>query len=141
MPNFIKIPSGGGMNATLLWTNPNPNSSIGSTDIKCDNLVGFNYLLVESKETTSKATIYQSLLPVRFDLLTNSNNYYSSTISSVFTGQSNWVNCGRKVGFRSDKKTIWFDVNMILGISTTNNSYNIPLRIYGIKGKINGIEK
>lgn len=129
------------MTATLLWANPNPNSSIGLTDIKCENLTDYDYLFIESKESTSINYIYQSLLPIKFERLTSSNNYYTNPITSVYTGQPNWVTCGRKSGFRNDKKTIWFDANSIIGLTGTWNDRNIPIKIYGIKGNINGIEK
>ena len=129
------------MNATLLWTNPNPNSSTGATDIKFENLNDYDYLLVESKESTSINNVYQSLLPIAFERLTSSSNYYTAPITSTYTGQTNWVVCGRKAGFRSDKKTLWFDVNSIIGLTSIWNDRNIPIKIFGIKGKINGIEK
>lgn len=104
-----------------LWENASPTSSFGAQSISVD-LSGYSWFAIEIQFQTSQ-TDNPALQEFRVDEVRKLINLASSTNNR--TG-------GRHVTWSASAKTLTFDGAYYNG--SANNSYCIPLRIYGIKG-------
>lgn len=112
--------SGGGYSRDLLWTNPSPTTNFGAQSISV-GLSDYSWFAVEIQFQTTQ-TDNPALQEFRVDEVRKLINLASNT--SNRTG-------GRHVTWSASAKTLTFDGASYNGAS--NNSYCIPLRIYGIK--------
>lgn len=117
MPNIIRI-AGGGMNSTLLWTNPNPTSAY-SGKINID-ISDYDYLQIESIYSSGRPDIKGSGIIQVSDVMIQSPCGYYDTVR-YWTRDGNAIT--PSIGHYSD--------------GNTGTNCCIPQRIFGIKGKIN----
>lgn len=138
MGNIIRIPSGGGMTSTLLWKIEDVNIPTAS-DINIDmdvNLKEYDYLgfyVKSMKEAPNNTAIFQ-MIKVS-DFYKKSSGVYDN-LPAIYASVDNYLNIKhiRKVRKLSDTK-------IRVNASEQDGRTVIPTRMYGIKGKINGIEK
>ena len=137
MGNLMKIPSGGDMNATLLWENPNPTNTFGHTGLKLnDDLANYSYILIKFK---AYRNVEKPLLEVLFKLGEDQYNY--GAIRQMFgVAHDEGVGYMRYVTLQMDKPR---EMQIGRSYSNANGSADdgriIPTAVYGIKGKISGI--
>ena len=118
-----ELPSNVGMKKELLWTNPNPNSSFTAQNITFPNgLSAYQYFLVEAKGHISNVlsnVIAYSMSPAQFTyaIIAVGGTYNVRQLSPITNG----------IKIEGAKSS---------GTGTIDNSYTIPLRIYGVKGEI-----
>ena len=130
---------GGDMNATLLWGNSNPTNAFGHTRLKLnDDLTNYSYILIKFKPYQNIAT---PSLQVLFKLGEDQYNY--GAIRQMFgVAHDEGIGYMRYIILQMAKPR-----EMQIGSSYSNrdgsldNTRIIPTAVYGIKGKINGIEK
>ena len=141
MVSAIHMPISAGMKATLLWTNNNPYGSFEKQNIVMDDFSVYDYLVVVTKETTSGYNQYYSFIKIdKTTLIPGTSNYALQPIVSQYIENYNWTNTGRKVYASSDFTLLTINESNTIGMNDVQNWRNIPLRIYGLKGKINGLE-
>lgn len=112
--------TGGGYSRDLLWTNPSPTTNFSAKTISVD-LSDYSWFAVEIQFQTSQ-NVNPALQEFRVDEVQK---------LLVLTSTSNNRTGGRHITWNATAKTLTFDGATYNGAS--NNSYCIPLRIYGIK--------
>ena len=127
---IIQNQAGGGMTSTLLWTNPSPGNGSMETITINVNLNDYTYLgfMVKSHGLYSSSGVLQ-IMPTSSIKTSSSNNNPPACISSYDTG--NGVGVVRTVERVNN--------NQIRIVARGDNRVTMPLKMYGIKGKINGI--
>ena len=126
-----------GLNASLLWENPNPTNELNQGLYQFnDNFTPYDYLLIEFKPYKNIET---PSLQVLFKLGENQYNY--GAIRQMFgVAHDEGIGYMRYVILQMDKPK-----EMQIGWSYSNDNGSaddgriIPTAVYGIKGKINGI--
>lgn len=107
-------------NMVLLWTNPSPTNNFNAQSINVD-LSNYDALLIIYYYGTQSSNRVElsSLLPVN-----NITKYICISSGTNVTG-------GRKLSYDSSTKKITFESASYN--NATNNSYIIPVYIYGLK--------
>ena len=124
-----------GLNATLLWTNPNPSNKFGAQRVKLnESFDNFDYICVEYKrEASSSIPIIHTFIAI------DENEIFQDSLSGAMT-----------ILFRDDQrahKVFKLTYSSKLEIAFFNGFYAdgsqtdmcIPLKVFGVKGKIQGI--
>lgn len=109
-----------GVTMTLLWTNPDPTSSFAAQTVSAD-LSGYSFYGIVPIFSTATPNI----IPMQVFPCDDSQNHVMTV-----TARSNNNNGGRQITFSTSGLT--FGAGTYSGSS--NNSYAIPYKIYGIKG-------
>ena len=111
----------GGMHAELLWTNPNPTTNMAETTLGID-LSGYDFFMADVNYHTTVVKTYRIIQPVKSG---EPNCIAVPDTSGHLVGRRYTINAG----------SISIGVPPAVGYG---NGYVIPLRIYGVKGKISG---
>lgn len=111
--------SAGGITMTLLWTNPSPTSSFAAQTVPLD-LSSYDMVMVFCRQSTSDGTLTSQMGPKSTDIrvINMYNNRFVRTYS--------WTDTGVAIG-----SALRANYNASL---STDNAYQIPMYIYGIKG-------
>ena len=134
---ILQNQAGGGMNATLLWTNPNPNSNMTDTTIYLNAVgtEGYNYLYFLFKNSTSSSA---QVLDSMFSLVDGSNPYRNN----ISVTNSSGTSFTRYISYKINNLTRIYVAKCYNNDNGgRKDDFCIPIKIFGIKGKINGIEK
>lgn len=107
------------MKRTLLWTNSNPTSALGTTTF--GDVSDFDYIQVTLRFSTSVSTTNTSILTKDVNGSAAGVGTTNVTNRTFYTSAAGILSCG----------------NGLVNGYTTNDSYGIPVSVYGIKGKIN----
>lgn len=121
---------GGGMEKTVLWTNNSPNTSMGYQTLSGINYSTYDYVMIEYKRSTSENISANALFKVS-DYAQESRTM--AMVVGIGMGNETYV---RPFYLMSSNQIL---VISSIDIKTGSNKdgYNIPTKIYGIKGKIN----
>lgn len=128
---------GGGMTAKLLWENPNPTNTFGYTGLKLnDDLTNYSYILIKFKPYKNIAI---PSLQVLFKLGEDQYNY--GAIRQMFgVAHDEGIGYMRYITLQMAKpKEIQIGSAYSNKDGSSDNTRIIPTSVYGIKGKINGI--
>ena len=120
---YLRCGSGGGLKEEILWTNPNPTSSIGAVTIECD-LSKYKMVLVKARYSTSNNST------AIFGINAESETLTSRTVCLMSMGQTSGTYVIRRTLSFSDNGT---KINISDGVESGYNIYNIPIEIIGIK--------
>lgn len=121
---LFRCGSGAGLQETVLWTNPNPTTSMSSTTVTLsESVTGFDFIKIESRVSTSDSTTYSVLMPAS----EWSSDYCFGFVNKINTNY--FVRRFQKVSDTSGK----FDDNCQIYNATNNNTHAIPVAIYGVK--------
>lgn len=116
-------------NKTLLWTNPNPNSSFGNDTITLSSsLTGYTHFLLIYKASTADETQYEDIFKIAPERtkLTEAGNYtFGATIDDTHRGRNIWYNSENSLKFGNSNP---FNCNF----DDFDNTVLIPLYIYGL---------
>lgn len=108
----------------LLWTNPNPNSSFIAQNITFENgLNDYQFFMIETKGHISNvlSSVRQYIMaPTQFtySIIATGGTYNVRQVFPITNG-------------------IKIEASRVGSTGSIDNSYLIPLRIFGIKGDIN----
>ena len=130
----------GGLDETVLWTNPSPTSAFaGQTITLSDNVDNYDYLEFEYKPANNLNTTYKAI----FSIATIKDSVkFSGTQTSVIpacllgsyvNSGSNATRLGRAITMGSTNNTLTFNGCLRFGSSGEFTSYSIPIKITGIK--------
>lgn len=125
-----------GLNATLLWTNPNPTNTFNSQRISLkESFANFDYIGVEyKKDASSSVSIKHTFITI------DKNELFDGALSGSMTmlfkddARAHRV---FKLVYSSELEMAIFNAFYSDGRAS---NLCVPIRVYGIKGKINGIE-
>lgn len=118
----VITPGGGGMTATLLWTNTSPNASFPAQMIPLD-LSGYPCILIETGYSTDASTCNIFVVPTG-----RSYNYIVGVSSRGIFVNRPVVITTAGVNFLAGNEMTTYD-----GTWSTDNLSAIPYRIYGLK--------
>lgn len=114
------------LNLDLLWTNPNPSSSFASQTIQLD-LSEYEYIGIIYRRSSSST--YQTPIYI---LGVGTSWYWDDQIGGYLVERSIQTTSSTVVFGNSSRMTTYPN-----GSRTTDNQYQIPYKIYGIKTHIN----
>ena len=121
----------GGISATLLWENPNPNVAFPRTTLDID-VSSYKFLIIKTIPITinpEKATL------VMVELSTIVNNYF---VGKYINNDSEWSgNIAQRAVRNVDGKLF---ISNAQANSLDYPTHNVPIEIYGVNGSIQGIK-
>lgn len=134
--------SGGGLDYTLLWTNPKPDINLNTQTISLD-LSNYSHIWVVAKQSTLSGHDYKprSNCIVRVNQVHGDPQYIPSSSAndgiSILGGTSNNLTFSNFAmrGVRANLDGVYFS-NGVPGMNSSTSgsgSYAIPLYIFGIK--------
>lgn len=132
--NGLPQEGGGALKKTLLWTNLNPNNAFAAQELsQTFNFSDYDFIMFEFKNSTSSSMVHQVLTTTK-DFTEKDNGY---TRPLAFFGWSSTLNQNMsRFVFSNSTNKIGFGAGLIYSTGSIQNSYVIPLRIYGVKGEI-----
>ena len=134
MSTFFEEASGG-MNATLLWTNPSPTNELGQGSYQLnDNFTNYDYLMIEYKPQRLEEKPIRQMF-IRLDEIDIYQNKLSGALGFV-TSDNRRITRAFYLEY-SKTNSIYFFGSVYE--SGTNSGSIVPFKIYGLKGNINGI--
>lgn len=131
----LKKKGGGKPKGTLLWTNPNPSASFGEGYLTLsDSCFNYDAIKIEYKIQTSSAKAISVISPKEVFTSPDGVVYRIGMPSNNIDGIGIYLRHAYRYPLTDTTgKSVYIESCRVVTSTATNNSYCIPVNIYGLK--------
>lgn len=132
----LKKKGGGGeQKETVLWTNPSPSASFTAGYITLsDSCFNYDAIKIEYKVQTTSEKAISVISPKEVFVSPDGVVYRVSMTTNIINGSSVYVRTAYRYPLTDTTgKSVYIESGLLINSSGTNDSYCIPVNIYGLK--------